>query len=73
MMYFYLFVHRHVSASNPTIFRVMLQDCMCSLMCHHHSITLKIRMILIEIINKIKMHHNIKVHKLADCTFYKSH
>jgi len=43
IMYFYLFayVHQHVSASYPAIFRVMIQGNNCSWICHHHSIILK--------------------------------
>ena len=41
MMYFYLFGHQHVSASNPAIFKVMIQEYICSLTCRHQSITLK--------------------------------
>jgi hypothetical protein len=72
-MYFYLFVHQHVSASSLAIFRVKIQEYSCGLMCHHHFIKLKICIILTEIIHKIKIHDKIKVHVLAVCTFYKSH
>ena len=51
MTNFYLkYVYLHVSASNPAIFSVTIQEYNCSYMCHHLSVVLKIYIIWVKIV-----------------------